>query len=518
MIAPIQKLGQTSQFDNRSNKYFEMVRKNTSRLLFLTHQILEFRKAEDGHLEVKKEYFDLVSLIEQIAELFDELALKKNIEYSIELPKSLMGWFDKDLIEKIIFNLLTNAFKYTPINGKIKMQAEKTDFKGQPKLELSIANSGDGIPKEKLKQIFDKFYLLDQDKEVGANMFRTGIGLAYTKKLVQLLEGAINVQSKPGKVTTFYVGFPCGSINDNFVQIEDKPYTISPRLKEIADQGREDKDNVPVDSKLESLEKYNGKAKKDVLVVEDDPEVQDLLKMLLGKTYRLHMASHGVEALKKIETNEPDLVLSDVMMPIMDGIELCKHIKGNLDTCHIPLVLLTAKDSIKNKLEGIDSGANDYISKPFNPDYLLLRIQKLLEERDRIKEHFSKDSPFEDLIGLAAEDEDREFIEGLIVLIQENLDNEKLQSSFLERELGISTSKLYRKTKELMGFSPGDLIRTMRLRHAAQLLKKSNLTVSEVCFQSGFNNRSYFHREFKKLYHQTPKDYQLLHKKKPNTD
>ena len=227
------------------------------------------------------------------------------------------------------------------------------------------------------------------------------------------------------------------------------------------------------------------------------------------------MASDGAEALKNLKVSEPDLILSDVMMPIMDGMELCRHVKGNLDTCHIPLVLLTAKDAIKNKLEGIDSGANDYISKPFNPDYLLLRIQKLLEERDRIQEHFSKDSPFEDLIGLAKEDTDREFIEELITLVQENLDNENLQSSFLEKKMGLSTSMLYRKTKELMGFSPGDLIRTMRLRHAAQLLKKSSLTVSEVCFQTGFNNRSYFHREFKKLYQQTPKEYQLLHKGNP---
>ncbi|BDW93658.1 hybrid sensor histidine kinase/response regulator [Flagellimonas marinaquae] len=515
MIAPIQKLGQSMQLDNGNNKYFEMVKKNTSRLLYLTHQILEFRKAEDGHLEVKKEYFDLVGLMEQIAELFDELALKKNIEYHIELPNRLIGWFDKDLIEKIIFNLLANAFKYTPVNGEIKLQAQKMNNKGEPALMLSIANSGDGIPKEKLKQIFDKFYLLDQNKEVGTNMFRTGIGLAYTKKLVELLEGTIEVQSKPGKVTTFRVDFHCGSVRGNPEDISEKPYTISPRLKEIADQGRAEKNTAPVDNKLETLEKLGDRSKKCILVVEDDPEVQDLLTLLLGDTYQVLMASDGAEALKNLKVSEPDLILSDVMMPIMDGMELCRHVKGNLDTCHIPLVLLTAKDAIKNKLEGIDSGANDYISKPFNPDYLLLRIQKLLEERDRIQEHFSKDSPFEDLIGLAKEDTDREFIEELITLVQENLDNENLQSSFLEKKMGLSTSMLYRKTKELMGFSPGDLIRTMRLRHAAQLLKKSSLTVSEVCFQTGFNNRSYFHREFKKLYQQTPKEYQLLHKGNP---
>ncbi|WP_437399515.1 hybrid sensor histidine kinase/response regulator transcription factor [Flagellimonas lutimaris] len=518
MVAPIQRLGETMQFDNKTRKYFDMVKKNTSRLLFLTHQILEFRKAEDGHLNIKKEYFDLVNLIEQIAELFDELALKKNIDYSVELPKSLMGWFDKDLLEKIVFNLLSNAFKYTPVNGNIKLDIKIAELKGQKSLELNIANSGDGIPKEKLKQIFEKFYLLEQDKEVGANMFRTGIGLAYTKKLVQLLEGNIAVASKLGKVTTFCVELPCHNMGVNPAKTIAKSFTISPQLKDIADQGKEDKTVGVLDKKLDTLDQYSGMGNKYILLVEDDPEVQDLLEELLGDKYYLRMASHGGEALKELKNREPDLIISDVMMPIMNGVELCKRVKGNLDTCHVPFIMLTAKDSIKNKLEGIDSGANDYISKPFHPDYLLLRIQKLLEEREHIQKHFSQGAPFENLVGLATEDEDRVFIEKLIALIQDNLNNENLQSSFLEKELGISTSKLYRKTKELMGFSPGDLIRTMRLRHASQLLQKSNLTVSEVCFRSGFNNRSYFHREFKKLYHKTPKDYQLFHKKSVEGD
>lgn len=513
MVAPIQRLGETMHFDNKAGKYFEMVKKNTSRLLFLTHQILEFRKAEDGYLNIKKEYFDLVNLVEQIAELFDELALKKNINYVVDLPKNLMGWFDKDLLEKIIFNLLSNAFKYTPVKGLIKLEIKIVELGDEKRLELDITNSGDGIPKEKLKQIFEKFYLLEQDKEVGANMFRTGIGLAYTKKLVQLLEGSISVASSPGKTTTFHVGFPCNNADAPQAGIVAKSFTISPHLKNIADQGKEEKGMGTLNHKLDTLDQYSNKGEKYILLVEDDPEVQNLLEELLGDKYYVRMVTHGKEALEELKNREPDLIVSDVMMPIMDGVELCKRVKGNLDTCHIPFIMLTAKDSIKNKLEGIDSGANDYISKPFHPDYLLLRIQKLLEEREQIQKHFSQGAPFEDLVGMATEDKDRVFIEKLITLINDNLDNERLQSSFLEQELGMSTTQLYRKTKELMGFSPGDLIRTMRLRHAAQLLQKTSLTVSEVCFRCGFNNRSYFHREFKKLYDKTPKDYQLFHKK-----
>jgi signal transduction histidine kinase/DNA-binding response OmpR family regulator/ligand-binding sensor domain-containing protein len=516
MVAPIQRLGETMDFDNKTRKYFEMLRKNTSRLLFLTHQILEFRKAEDGHLRLKKEYFDLVNLVEQIAELFDEMALKKNIAYIVDLPENLMGWFDKDLVEKIIFNLLSNAFKYTPEHGNIRLAVKIMERKGEKKLELNITNSGEGIPKEKLKKIFEKFYLLEQDKEIGANMFRTGIGLAYTKKLVELLDGDIVVASNPKKATTFQVGLPCDEKEGEQSSNVTRSFTISPHLKNMNIQENMGQEMVAKDHKLQTLEQYGDKSEKYILVVEDDPEVQELLGQLLEGKYLVSMTSHGMEALEKLKGREPDLIISDVMMPVMDGVELCKRIKGNLDTCHIPFIMLTAKDSIKNKLEGIDSGANDYISKPFHPDYLSLRIQKLLEERERIQKHFSQGAPFEDLVGSAKEDEDRAFIQELIDVITKNLDNENLQSSFLEHTLGISTSNLYRKTKELLGFSPGDLIRTMRLRHAAQLLQKTSLTVSEVCFRCGFNNRSYFHREFKKLYHKTPKEYQLNHNKSAN--
>ncbi|SHJ07063.1 hybrid sensor histidine kinase/response regulator transcription factor [Pseudozobellia thermophila] len=513
MVAPVQRLGESGFFDAKTRKYFEMVKKNTSRLLFLTHQILEFRKAEDGHLNVEKEYFDLVSLVEQIAELFDELALKKNIDYKVELPENLMGWFDKDLVEKIIFNLLSNAFKYTPVKGFIALDVKIVGLKGEKSLELNITNSGEGIPKEKLNRIFEKFYLLDRDKEVGANMFRTGIGLAYTKKMVELLEGNISVASSPHKATTFRVNFPCGHGGANHTDMVAKSFTLSPPLKNMAGQAKEENEVGLVNHKLDALDQHTVSGHKYILLVEDDPEVQELLVELLGDRYYLRMATNGDDALEKIKIREPDLIISDVMMPVMDGVELCKRIKENLDTCHIPFIMLTAKDSIEHKLEGIESGANDYISKPFYPDYLLLRIQKLLEEREYIQKHFSQESPFEDLIGEDTADKDRVFIEQLIDLVNNNLDSDRLQSSFLEQELGLSASQLYRKTKELLGFSPGDLIRTMRLRHASQLLKKTNLTVSEVCFRSGFNNRSYFYREFKKLYYKTPKDYQLDHKK-----
>ncbi|WP_316635337.1 helix-turn-helix domain-containing protein, partial [uncultured Flavobacterium sp.] len=223
---------------------------------------------------------------------------------------------------------------------------------------------------------------------------------------------------------------------------------------------------------------------------------------------------NGLEALKLIENEIPDLIISDVMMPFMDGIEFCKIIKNDLKTCYIPVIMLTAKDSVLHRIEGIESGANSYIAKPFYPDHLLIRVQKLLEEKELISKHFTQDTPIENLAALPINNDEKDFIKKVIELIRRNIDNENLQSLYIEKELGISNSQLYRKIKQIFGFTPGDLIRTIRLKYAAELLRKNVLTVSEVCYSSGFNNRSYFYREFKKLYNTTPKNYQLKYKTK----
>ena len=202
------------------------------------------------------------------------------------------------------------------------------------------------------------------------------------------------------------------------------------------------------------------------------------------------------------------------MMPKMDGVELCAVLKKDIRTCHIPFIMLTAKDSISHRIEGIESGANSYIPKPFHPDHLLIRVQKLLEEKELILKHFSQDTLVQNLATLPIENEEKVFIKMVIELIRKNIDNENLQSSFIEKELGISNSQLYRKIKQIFALSPGDLIRTVRLKYAAELLRKDVLTVSEICYKSGFNNRSYFYREFKKMYNITPKNYQLKHNKK----
>jgi signal transduction histidine kinase/DNA-binding response OmpR family regulator/ligand-binding sensor domain-containing protein len=512
IVGPVQKLSETANLSDRNQKFIQMIQRNSSRLLFLTQQLLEFRKAEYDYLEITAREFDLVNLVEQIAELFDEWALDKNIDYNLDIPSTLPGWFDKDKIEKIVFNLMSNAFKYTPLNGKIdlKFHIEDQDLK---RLNITIVNTGKGIPKEKLDSLFDRFFLSDTNKGIDNDMFRTGIGLAYIKKLVTVLRGEILVSSIANEETSFTILVPCGkeAFSEKELDIEVSPVLISHHLKNILEEIPSKTEDTP--NKISSLEVLEDN-RKTVLIVEDEKEIHLFLNDLLGEKYKIIATYNGLEALETLENKIPDIIISDVMMPIMDGVELCGKIKTDVRTCHIPFIMLTAKDSVIHRIEGLESGANSYIPKPFYPDHLLVRIQKLLEEKELILRHFTQDSLVENLPTLPIDNEEKDFIKRVIELIRNNIDNENLQSLFIEKELGISNSQLYRKIKQIFGFTPGDLIRTIRLKHAAELLRKNVLTVSEVCYQSGFNNRSYFYREFKKVYNTTPKNYQLKFKSK----
>ena len=513
IVGPIQKLSKSTNMVGTNQKFVKMIERNSSRLLFLTQQLLEFRKAEYGHLAVLIKEFDLVNLVEQIAELFDEWALQKSIDYKLEIPSELSGWFDKDKIEKIIFNLLSNAFKYTPENGKItlKLCIVEKDLKT---LNIEVTNSGKGIPKEKLDSVFDRFFLSDNMES--NDKFRTGIGLAYIKKLIILLRGDILVSSEENKETTFRVLLPCSKtvFNDEELDNEEVQVLISDHLQNILEDTAGRSHLAP--SKISSLEGLLNR-KKVILIVEDEKEIHGFLNELLNDKYKILTAFNGVEALKVLEKDEPDIIISDVMMPEMDGIELCYKIKSDIKTCHIPFIMLTAKNNVIHRIQGIESGANAYIHKPFHPDYLQVRIEKLLEEKELILKHFTQDTIVENITKLPVNKDDKDFLRQVIEIIRNNIENENFQSSYVEEELAISSSQLYRKIKQIFGFSLGDLIRTIRLKHAAELLKKSNLTVSQVCYQSGFNNRSYFYREFKKMYNKTPKEYQL-HNKRASDD
>lgn len=513
IVGPVQKLSETTNLSERNQKYIQMIQRNSSRLLFLTQQLLEFRKAEYDYLDVSVKEFDMVNLAEQIAELFDEWAIEKNIDYKLDIPSQLLGWYDKDKIEKIIFNLMSNAFKYTPINGQIEIKIAVEDSP-KKQLNITVTNSGKGISDEKLDALFDRFFLADTIKDKDNNMFRTGIGLAYIKKLVTVLRGEVLVSSIANETTTFTIVLPCykEAFSPKEIDNDQSHVIISQHLKNILEDIPSKMDSVP--EKILSLETLEDTRKK-VLIVEDEKEIHLFLEELLREKYQILSAYNGFEAIEMMEKEIPDLIISDIMMPMMNGIDFCAHVKKNVNTCNIPFIMLTAKDSVLQRIEGIENGANSYIPKPFHPDHLLIRVQKLLEEKELISKYFTQDTLVDNISSLPVESDDKEFVKKVIELIRKNIDNENLQSLFIEKELGISSSQLYRKIKQIFGFTPADLIRTIRLKYAAELLRKNVLTVSEICYQSGFNNRSYFYREFKKMYATTPKNYQLIYKNKP---
>ncbi|RDI10453.1 two-component regulator propeller domain-containing protein [Flavobacterium sp. AG291] len=509
IVGPAHKLSEDTKIEGRNRKYMHMIQRNASRLLFLTQQLLEFRKAEYDYLENTVKEFDLVTLIEQIAELFDDWAFDKNISYTIDVTPSLSGWFDKDKLEKIVFNLLSNAFKFTPRNGSISLKC----FIENKNLNIIISNTGEGISKEKLDSLFDRFFLSNINNTSDTEILRTGIGLAYIKKLVTVLRGEISVSSQPNILTVFTIEIPCdkSSFKEKEIDSGTVSILISPHLKDILEEKEEIHEVLP--DKILNLDILENDRKK-VLVVEDEKEIQNYIKDLLSDKYKILSAYNGDEALKILNSELPDIIISDVMMPVMDGVELCKTVKNDLRTCHIPFIMLTAKNSVLHRIEGLESGANSYIPKPFHPDHLIVRIQKLIEEKELILRHFTQDVVAGNVHGISLDSAEKAFIKVFIDHIKQNIDNENLNSAFIEKKLGMSTSQLYRKTKEAYGLSPGDLIRTIRLKYAAELLRKNVLTVSEVCYKSGFNNRSYFYREFKKVYNTTPKSYQLDYKAK----
>jgi signal transduction histidine kinase/DNA-binding response OmpR family regulator/ligand-binding sensor domain-containing protein len=509
IVGPAHKLSEDTKIEGRNRKYMHMIQRNASRLLFLTQQLLEFRKAEYDYLENTVKEFDLVTLIEQIAELFDDWALDKNISYTINVPPALPGWFDKDKLEKIVFNLLSNAFKYTPADGTISLKC----FIENNNLNIIISNTGEGISKEKLDSLFDRFFLSNINNTSDSEILRTGIGLAYIKKLVTVLRGEISVSSQPNVQTVFTLQIPCDRsyFKEKEIDQGNVSILISPHLKDVLEEKEENHEVIP--DKILNLDILEND-KKRILVVEDEKEIHAYMKDLLSDKYKIISAYNGTEALKILDNELPDIIISDVMMPVMDGVELCKRVKNDLRTCHIPFIMLTAKNSVLHRIEGLESGANSYIPKPFYPEHLIIRIQKLLEEKELILRHFTQDVVAGDVQEILLDSEEKVFIKLLIDRIKQNIDNENLNSAFIEKLLGISTSQLYRKTKEVYGLSPGDLIRTIRLKYAAELLRKNVLTVSEVCYKSGFNNRSYFYREFKKVYNTTPKSYQLNYKAK----
>lgn len=460
----------------------------------MLQQILEFRKAETDNLNLRVSSGDIAVFVKNAAESISPLIKKHKIHFSVSCdPESIIGYFDTDKLDKILYNLLSNAAKYNKEGGYVQVTvsyAQDKDF-----VRLSVKDNGYGISKEKQKMLFKRFYEGDYRK---FNTIGTGIGLSLTKDLVELHRGTIWVESEELKGTEFIVTLPIARSYFKEDQIDENT-SLS-----VQDTITYDTDEEQAD---ESLEKKGQTYA--ILVVEDNEELLQLMVNLLKREYNVYTAENGKEAISVLENEEIDLIVSDVMMPLMDGIEFCKYVKAKLETSHIPVILLTAKNKDKDRAEAYEIGADAFISKPFNLAVLHARIRNLLRYKERMAHDFKNQLVFE-LKELNYTSVDEDFMQRAIDCVNRHLEDCEFDQPQFVEEMGTSKSTLYKKLKSLTGLNTSTFIRNIRLKAACRIMeeKKTAVRISELAYAVGFNDPKYFSACFKKEFGMLPTEYQ----------
>ncbi|MHA4809431.1 two-component regulator propeller domain-containing protein [Flavitalea flava] len=509
--------------ENRENPYFlSVIHQQASRLTYLVRQLLEFRKGEAGFSKNQYSHLNISELLHNLTGPFIPLSEQNGMRYVIQIQPDLIGWVDKDKVEKIIFNLLSNAFKHSGKNEEILFSA--VGNKGSGELEIEVVNSGSSLPVELTDKLFDTFYVASQYTP-GMEKFGTGIGLAFTKQMVILLNGRIEAQSQQEEErVTFRVFLPLPPAglpepaaewaaetgSTPAVVISDKPSYLYQTITAYDQSGHHQ--SATDNNKRAIIENLQEEGKKTILIVEDEPDIRYLLKDILKDDYILYEAEDGLKALDLIGKVLPDLVICDVMMPNMNGLELCNKMKNTPATCQIPFIVLSARGSEDHQMQGYEVGADAYMAKPFHTAHLKLRVRKLLEYRQRLHDLFKSDKATDQLgeSGGITRD-DKEFLTRLVQMIEEHLDEPDFNAACIEKNMNMSKMQLFRKLKTMTGMPPGEFIKHIRLKHAAHLLITTHHTVSEIFFSTGFNNQSYFFREFKKRYNSAPNEYREAH-------
>ncbi|MEO4823409.1 ATP-binding protein, partial [Bacteroides thetaiotaomicron] len=474
-----------------------MIRSNVNKLRRLLQQILDFRKVESGNMKLSVSKSDVISFIDDVCKIhFTPLMRKKNQTFTfLTEDRHLMAYFDRDKLDKIVSNLLSNACKYTANGGDIKLIVDSYWESEYHHLRIQVVDTGEGIAPADLENVFKRFYTINKGDESESN----GIGLSLTKDLVELHHGTINVESELGKGSTFTVDLP---INKDSYQ-EDE--LISEHISV---------NGINTDLILEKEELIDSKVGEDMqiadvhlLLVEDNEELLFLMEKILSKHYHVLIAKDGLEALNVIKDNEIDIIISDVMMPEMDGLEFCRTLKSNLETSHIPIILLTAKNTVEDRIECYNAGADGYISKPFELKILEARINNFIMHKKNKQEEFRSNVEV-NIDSLEPSSMDKEFLDKVISVIKSNMSEGDFDVVQLADALAVSKSSLYRKMKIATGLSPIEFIRNIRLKHGSQLLKDKSISVAEVAYECGFSNPKYFATCFKEEFGVTPKEYQ----------
>lgn len=503
ILGPLQQIMQGNIKKDELTKLNSIIFKNSNRLLKLINQLLDFRKAESGNLKLVVQKGELVSFIKGVSHAFEEIANKKNIKFIFLVEEEFIeAWFDSDKVEKILYNLLSNAFKYTP-NGKTIILSLKQELAENSNMAIiNVTDYGIGISKQDLESIFEQFYQAKKHDDISEG---SGLGLAYVKHLVEIHKATIDIKSKLHHGTTFVVRIPIQENSydpESIVAIKSNIYDY--KYTRVGVQTISD-GIVPLELK-EQQKSIHSEEVPQLLIVEDNTELRNYLTNYFSHYYRVIPASNGKEGLELAKLNSPDAIISDLMMPLMGGLEMCKKIKNSIETSHIHVMILTAKAGIENEKEGLETGADEFILKPFDIEVLKLRVDNILKTRklwiDKFKTEKKSDS-WKELKNKL----DQKFLEKAISVVNNNIDNYEFSVEKFTVEIGMSRSALFKKLKSVTGHSTTEFIRTIRMKKALNLLASEDYTITEVIFLVGFSDPKYFRTCFKKQFGKTPSEY-----------
>jgi signal transduction histidine kinase/ligand-binding sensor domain-containing protein/DNA-binding response OmpR family regulator len=521
ILGPLEKL-QKENSNTAFSHYYKVMHRNAKRLMNLINELMDFRKTESGALKLNVMPGNMKLFLDEIEEEFSELAVEKNIAFTFHVPEDLEEvWFDRQIVEKIMVNLISNSFKYTENNGAIRVEVLKSlegfippfenelvvknDYKGKRYMYLCVRDNGIGISKESIQHLFERYYKIS-DAHLGS-----GVGLAFVKSLTHLHKGHIYVYSERLKGTEIIVALPLSK--DDYTSKEKwiPNKETGARLESIT---ANDYDIVPTEENLLNNKKQEspGTDAPHILVVDDNGELRQFLKESLGAHYHISEATDGLSGLHKAKEESPDLIISDVMMPIMDGIEFCRKVKEDLNTSHIPFLMLTAKDAIESRIEGVESGADFYFAKPLSMHLMEVTIHNILKQKRKLKEKYSQEH-YAEAKELVHSTKDKEFVEQIIGIIESQLSNPEMNIDYICTQIGMSRTKLYQKIKSITGQSTGDFVRDIRLNKAVQLMTEQDASLAEVMYSVGIQTQSYFTKAFKKKFGKTPSQFlKDLHK------
>ncbi len=499
IMAPVEKMLESNQPGDPNNEKLTVVKNNAAQLLRLVKELMDFRKAETNHLQLKIERHNLVAFLEEIYTNFLELSNSKNINLTfIHEREDIFVYFDPEQLEKVCYNLLTNALKFTPEGGHIEILVVQNDNVAK----ISVCDNGRGIHPQYIDKIFTNFF---QVSDYGRQNTGYGIGLALSKNIIELHKGSITVQSEPA--CNKNEGRTCFTV---ILQLGNK-HLVNGTNKDDLVIKLENPLEINAVPSVNKADETDIKKTFSILIAEDNPDLLQLLKDTFEKQYAVQVCSNGLEAWERSITEIPDLVVSDVMMPEMDGFDLCEKLKTDERTSHIPVILLTAKTTQDDQIAGLETGADIYITKPYSPKILELNIRNLLVIREKLRQRFGRllvSAPKKENETVASDNfvnaVDKEFYDKVVELIHEHLDDPEFGVSMLSRKVAMSAPILYKKLKALTDMSVNDFVKSIRMKKAAELLMKKDLTVSEIAFMVGYNDRKYFSREFKKQYGKSP--------------